>query len=129
LDHWARQTGGWEKVDDKSVLDRPAPVVQGKVYVTNLKAQGVCDFGRVRSRGFSRPKSPAALELFFDYQPITLARWPNNRFLKIISYPEAMTDDHGGTLGKLTRGFNYESDRPEHWRDTNDIWVHGEPSD
>jgi hypothetical protein len=56
---------------------------------------------------------------------MTIARWPNSGFARIVGYPESTGDDHGGTLGKLTGGFNYEGDRPLRWRDTNDIWVHG----
>ena len=56
---------------------------------------------------------------------MTLARWPNSGFTKIVGYPEAAGDEHGGKLGKLTGGFNYEGDRPSRWHDTSDIWIHG----
>jgi len=56
---------------------------------------------------------------------MTLARWPNKGFLKITGYPEPVGDNHGGTMGKLDAGFNYEADRPDKWADANDIWVHG----
>jgi len=95
------------------------------VCQADLKVQGVSDFGQMRSRGFGRQTSPAALEVFFRDKPMTLARWPNEGFLKIVGYPEAVGDDHGGTMGKLSGGFNYEGDRPTQWADTNDIWVHG----
>ena len=68
---------------------------------------------------------PAALELFFKDQPMTLAQWPNAGFEKIAGTPDAARDEHGGTLGKLAAGFNYEGDRPQRWADTNDIWIHG----
>jgi len=120
-----RQINKWGQVKDQAVLNRLNPEAHGKVYQADLKAQGINNFGQFRSRGFGRSASPAALELFFQDKPMTVARWPNSDFLKITGYTEAVDDDHGGSLGKLTGGFNYEADRPSRWKDTNDIWVHG----
>ncbi len=50
---------------------------------------------------------------------------PTEGFLQIVGYPEPVGDNHGGTMGKLDAGFNYEADRPDKWADANDIWVHG----
>jgi hypothetical protein len=116
---------GWRKVEDPAVLDRLDAAARGNVLQADLKAQGVIEYGSLRSRGFARSTVPAALELFLKDQPMTLARWPNAAFVKITGYAEPMGDDHGGTMGKLTAGFNYEGSRPERWADSNDIWIHG----
>jgi hypothetical protein len=116
---------GWQKVSDPAVLRRLEPAARGEVLRANLKAQGIADYGTFRSRGFGRATAPAALELFYKDQPMTLSRYPNADFLKITGYPAPMGDEHGGTLGKLDAGFNYEGDRPARWTDANDIWVHG----
>jgi hypothetical protein len=120
-----RTVTGWRKVDDSTVLNRLEPAARGNVLQADLKAQGISDFGKLRSRGFGRSSAPAGLELFFKDQPMTLARWPNRDFVKIAGSPETAGDEHGGTLGKLAAGFNYEGDRPARWADTDDIWVHG----
>ncbi len=120
-----QQLREWQKVKNAAILDRLDPVARTEVYQADLKAHNVSDFGQMRSRGFARRETPAALELFFQDKPMTIARWPNSGFARIVGYPESTGDDHGGTLGKLTGGFNYEGDRPLRWRDTNDIWVHG----
>jgi hypothetical protein len=49
---------------------------QGQVVAADLKALGITDFGTLTPRGMSSG-SPAALELFFARQPMTLARWPD----------------------------------------------------
>lgn len=126
----ARVTGGktvtgWRKVEDPALLARLASVARGNVVQADLKSQGITDFGRFRSRGFGRPTVPAALELFFQDRPMTLSQWPNAGFEKIAGTPDAARDEHGGTLGKLAAGFNYEGDRPQRWADTSDIWIHG----
>lgn len=40
-------------------------------------ASGYADFGEMKSRGFARPTTASHCEWFFNYQPMTLARWPN----------------------------------------------------
>jgi len=116
---------GWRKVEDPTVLARLDAPARGNVLQADLKAQGIAEYGRLRSRGFGRATVPAALELFFKDQPMTLARWPNNGFEKITGSPDSARDEHGGTLGKLPAGFNYEGNRPQRWADTDDIWIHG----
>ena len=120
-----RTVTGWQKVADPAVLSRLEPAARGNILQADLKALGITDFGKLRSRGFGRSTVPAGLELFYKDQPMTLARWPNASFVKIAGCPEPTGDEHGGTLGKLPAGFNYEGDRPQRWADTDDIWVHG----
>jgi len=120
-----QQLREWRKVRNPAILDRLDPVARTEVYEADLRAHDISDFGQLRSRGFARRITPAALELFFQDKPMTIARWPNSGFVRIVGYPESTGDDHGGTLGKLAGGFNYEGDRPLRWRDANDIWVHG----
>jgi hypothetical protein len=93
----------------------------------DLKTLGIADFGQMKSRGFGRAMTAAGLELFFQDRPMTLARWPNEGFVKIAGIPkdQATGDEHGGTLGKLSAGFYYEGDRPGTWKSQEDIWVHG----
>jgi len=112
-----REVGHFEPVKDEPILNRLKPDARSHVLQTNLKQQKITDFGRLRSRGFGRPGAPAALELFFNDQPMTLARWPNKGFVKIAGMPEDQQgkDEHGGTLGKLEGGFFYEEDEPAHW--------------
>lgn len=120
-----REVSGWQKVQEKAILERLDPAAHGQVYQVDLKAQGIDDFGQLRSRGFARGTSPAALELFFQDKPMNIARWPNNSFLKIAGFTEAKDDGHGRKLGELSGGFNYEGERPKRWKDTSDVWAHG----
>jgi hypothetical protein len=120
-----REVSGWKKVEDQSILDRLDSAAHGQVYQADLKAGGIDAFGQFRSRGFGRGTSPAALELFFQDKPMSIARWPNDSFLKIAGFTKGKDDGHGSTLGELTGGFNYEGERPKRWKDTSDVWVHG----
>ena len=95
----------------------------------DLRALGVSAFGDLSSRGFGRPTTvPAHCELFFAGEPMTLARWPNEgEWDQVAGFPEAhaQEDGHGGKIGRLEDGFFYSGDRPQRWRDTSSLWVHG----
>ena len=71
------------KVRDKNVLKRLVPEARGKVLQVNLKAAGIdTDIAR-SSKGFGRPYTPAAMELFCNDEAMQLARWPNDSLVPI----------------------------------------------
>jgi len=65
----------WRPVSDRKFRERLAPTVRGRVVEADLKALGVKDLG-----------DPTALrvrpELYCGGKPQTLARWPNEGFVK-----------------------------------------------
>ena len=110
-----REVEGFRPVRDPAILDRMDPSCRGKVLQTDLKAQGITNFGRLTNRGFGRPTTPAHLELFFNDRPMTLATWPNGGWSEIAEVPA------GPNGGKFT----YSGDRPSRWAQADDIWIHG----
>ena len=116
-----RLTGGWEvagwkPVTDASILGRLDPAARGHVLQTDLKAQGITDYGQMTPRGFGSPVTPAGLELFFADVPMTLARWPNVGQWAHIA---------GTTADQAAGHFAYAGDRPERWAKVEDAWVYG----
>jgi len=122
-----REVAGFRPVSDAAVLSRLDEAARGRVVQADLKAQGITDFGVYRSRGFGRPVVSAAMELFFQDRPMTVARWPNKDFVRIKAIPQGQGggDEHGGTIGRLPGGFVYDGDRPRRWKTTEETWVHG----
>ncbi|HOW67360.1 MAG TPA: right-handed parallel beta-helix repeat-containing protein [Candidatus Paceibacterota bacterium] len=119
---------GFRPVTDGAARARLDATARDNVLVTDLRTQGIEDYGTIRSRGFSRPPVPAHGELFFGGLPMTLARWPNpGTWEHIKDFPkEAGNDDgHGTTMGALTAGFFHDTDRPARWKSRENIWVHG----
>lgn len=115
-------------VASEDVLSRLAPAARAQVRQTDLHAQGITNFGQLRSRGFGRPAAAAHLELFVNGRPLTLARWPNEgEWERIAGFPDSTStgDDHGGKIGALAGGFQFEGDRPARWRPSRDLWIHG----
>ena len=111
-----RTVAGFKPVTEPSVLERLAPEARGKVLQADLGALGITDFGKVEGGG---------LELFFEDKPMTLARWPNEGFIRIVDLVGGAPVDVRGTKGDKIGKFMYEGDRPKRWVGEKDAWVHG----
>jgi hypothetical protein len=114
----ARLTG-FTRVTDSEILDRLPAEARGQVFQCDLKAQGIDDYGQLRVRGFNMPPSPPTLELYFNGQPMTLARWPNEGFVGIKRLVEP------GVTGIRPSVVAYESDRHARWTRAEDAWLFG----
>ncbi|MEO6809599.1 MAG: right-handed parallel beta-helix repeat-containing protein [Isosphaeraceae bacterium] len=111
----------WKLVTDPEIIKRLDPEARGQVMQTDLRAQGVTDFGKIGG-GFGLRGGPG-LELFFNDTPMTLSRYPNDGFIKITSV-EGPTKTKDGR-GRVEGEFTYEGDRPERWTNEPDAWVLG----
>ncbi len=80
---------------------------RGKVWQTDLAAQGVADWGELRVRGgIGQPEPPPTLERYYDGQPMTLARWPNQGFVEVRELLQPGSRDDG-----TPSVFGYHDDR------------------
>lgn len=120
-----KQIDGFTPISNPAILNRIVQKYRDKILQTDLKAQGITDFGKVSPRAFGGPMHATGLELFFQDKPMTLARWPNEGFVKIVGLLEPDTVNVRGTKGSKTGKFMYEGDRPKRWVEENDVWVHG----
>ncbi|MEW6359003.1 MAG: LamG-like jellyroll fold domain-containing protein [Planctomycetota bacterium] len=115
----------FEPVADKPILDRLPEDARGKVWQTDLKAQGVTDLGEIKQRGYGFARYPCNpwIDLYFDGKPMQLARWPNEGFVKIgkVHVGEYVHRQHNKNPG----AFEYEGDRPTRWTQAKDVWMFG----
>jgi hypothetical protein len=114
---------GWTKVTDPGALGRLDEAARDKVWQADLKAQGIADFGEMGG-GFGKGGGPG-IELFFDDRPMTLARWPNEGFVKIAAVLGPTPVDIRGTKGCQEGIFAYEGDRPRRWLGEKNAWLLG----
>jgi hypothetical protein len=56
---------------------------------------------------------------------MTVARWPNQGFVKIVRVLGPTAVDVRGTKGCAEGVFSYEGDRPRRWAGEKDAWLHG----
>jgi hypothetical protein len=111
-----KRVTNWQKVTDPSVLSRLDESVREKVRQADLKALGITDFGSPAGGG---------LELFFNDEPMTLARYPNEGFMRIVDVVEYDGHQIHGIKGSKVGKFYYEGDRPKRWIGEKDAWLHG----
>lgn len=117
-------------VTDPALLARLPIATRARVVVTDLRAAGVADFGKIEQRG-----SPG-LELFYRGKRQPLARYPNEGWLLIADVPQTGAKRFieglerekrfdGVPVGRHYGRFTYSGDRPAAWSAANEIYVHG----
>jgi hypothetical protein len=118
-----RFVSGWKPVTDPQILSRLDPAARGNVYHSDLREQGITDYGVMKSSPNWGSSDPG-LEVFQHEKPMTLARWPNKGVEYIKDVPDHNYDVRG-TKDTTTPEFIYEGDRPSRWVGEPDIMLHG----
>lgn len=113
---------GFEPVTDPTVLGRLWEHARPRVLEADLRAQGITEFGQLRTRGFSREAVPAHMELFFQGQAMTLARFPATDFLPVMGAPGGSDWE---TAYPAAEGFYFHSQELPRLAQAADLWVHG----
>lgn len=119
----------FQRVEDPAILERLPEESRGKVLETKLAdaaVESIIPFelgGFGSGRGF---RTHPAVELFVNGEPMTLARWPNEGFVKTGRVPGPLTltawDRRPGTPEGR---FQFEGDRPARWLNEPDAWLYG----
>jgi len=108
---------GFGPVRDPAVLARLPAGAPGQVLQTDLKAQGITDFGVFEPGGFASArgfKTHPLLQLYFNGAAMPLAGWPEAGYVQIAAVAPGVKDT-----------FTYAGDRPARWKDEKDAWLYG----
>ncbi len=105
---------GFKPVTEPAVLARLDPSARGHVLCTSLKEQGITKYPPMTSSP-TWANSEVGLEVFFADQPMTLSRWPNEGYAKMVDVKGPNEMDIRGTKGTKEGIFTYEGDRPSRW--------------
>jgi len=110
---------GWKPISDARLREKLDPAVRSRVVESDLKSLGVKDFGDPTTLR----RSP---ELFCNGVPQTLARWPNEGFVKTGDVLGKETFKVWGSIPGCKDGkFHYLEDRPGRWTDEPDVRLYG----
>jgi len=109
---------GWRPITDAKQRERLDPGVRDRVLKIDLGARGVKDWGDATALR-QRP------ELFCDGVPQTLARWPNQGFVKTGDVLGATLIKGGWHEGCKEGLFRYLEDRPSRWTEEPDVRLYG----
>ncbi|MBN2312554.1 MAG: right-handed parallel beta-helix repeat-containing protein [Sedimentisphaerales bacterium] len=109
----------WKPISNPQLRDKLDPSVRDKVLEANLKTAGIINWGEATQLRH-RP------ELFANGQPQTLARWPNEGFVKT---GEILGEDRFKVWNRIDGcrdgKFHYLGDRPSRWVDEPDVHLYG----
>ncbi|MCK9266207.1 right-handed parallel beta-helix repeat-containing protein [bacterium] len=113
------------KLNDPNIIRRLPEEARDKVWVANLKSEGITDYGEYKNRGGQNHQDTiSALEFFYGEKVMQIARWPNEWFARTGKIPSP--DGEIGGRGKFKKSvIHYQGDRPERWLEEKDIWLHG----
>ena len=119
---------GFSSVSDSEVLKRIDKRYHDKIVRADLRTLGIADFGTIN------PASGRRIELFFKNKFMTIARYPNEGWLKIADVPQIGStmfnkgldrDKSPVPKGRHYGRFTYDGSRPDRWTDLDAVWVHG----
>jgi hypothetical protein len=98
---------------------------RSSVLMVNLSNLGINDYGELRQTGFGHPVKPSWMELFINWNPCHLSRWPNDSSIAIgkVINKGSVADD--GDKGNVGGKFTYPGNRPSGWKVSDDIWIFG----
>lgn len=110
---------GWKPISHATVREKLSEAVRSRVLEADLRASGVGDWGDATALR-RRP------ELFVDGKAQTLARWPNEGFVKTGEVLGTDTFRLWNTIDGCRDGkFRYIEDRPSRWLDEPDVRLYG----
>ena len=105
-----RAINDFHTVTDTALLARLPQNARTQVLVANIYKQGLSKIGPYLRHGIGNPNVPMAIEVFYNHQPMTLARWPNDSFTKIDTVSDA---DKALTFTATKTNLNTWQNEPE----------------
>ncbi|MBN2377392.1 MAG: right-handed parallel beta-helix repeat-containing protein [Sedimentisphaerales bacterium] len=109
---------GWKPISDTKLRARLDTKIRDRVLQADLQALGIEDLG-------DATELHRCPELFVDGQPQTLARWPNEGFVKIGDIRGKDIFKKWEIEGCRDGKFSYIEDRPNRWLDEPDVRLYG----
>jgi len=117
--HGGVQITAWRPISDAKLRGKLKAGIRDRVLQADLKVLGVKDLGDATAIR----RCP---ELFVDGKPQTLARWPNEGFVKTGTILGKDTFKVWGRIDGCRDGkFRYVEDRPGQWLDEPDVRLYG----
>lgn len=125
-------------LSDLDAMERIDKTFHNKIWQADLTAKNIKDYGEFKPTGMSSPVQPSPMELFFNGEPMTLARFPNKgEWMLIASVPQSgdtLINEgigperryrFGLPVGRHYGRFKYSEDKPANWLKNDNIWLHG----
>ncbi|WP_303318313.1 right-handed parallel beta-helix repeat-containing protein [Flavivirga abyssicola] len=115
----------FKKLKSKSIKQRLTPKAVKNIRVADLKALGITDYGTHKQYGHALSVYPAPIELFFNDEPMTIARYPNEGFVQIEEVVEEGSIPRAGDYSERGGIIKYKDERHSLWAGNDDVWFQG----
>ena len=112
-------------VTDKTILKRLSENAAGKVMQVNLNDLGITDFGQITQYGHAMSVTPAPMEVFLEDKAMTLARYPNEGYVKIGKVIDQGSVPRNRDYSDRGGIFEYTDLRHDKWAGLEDVWFQG----
>ena len=113
------------RVKDPAIRRRLNPKAASHIVCADLRALGIDSFGEIVQYGHSASVPVAPLELFFDGEPMELARYPNEGWIRIGEVLDPGSSPRVGDYSDRPGVFRYTDDRHAAWAGLKDVWLQG----
>jgi len=127
-----RVTGGktipseaFKTVTNKGILKRLSKEAAQHIVQVNLRALGMDDFGSIKQYGHAMSVTTSPMEVFFNSEVMTLARYPNNGYLKIGKVIDSGSVPRNADYSNRGGVFTYTDARHDLWAGQSDVWFQG----
>ena len=110
---------------NKAISKRLSANAAQNVMQVNLKELGISDFGKIKQYGHAISVSPSQIELFYNNEAMTLARYPNEGFLGIGKVIDAGSVPRNRDYSWRGAVFEYTDLRHSVWKGQKDVWLQG----
>ena len=110
---------------NKAISKRLSANAAQNVMQVNLKELGISDFGNIKQYGHAISVSPSQIELFYNNEAMTLARYPNEGFLGIGKVIDAGSVPRNRDYSGRGAVFEYTDLRHSVWKGQKDVWLQG----
>ncbi len=118
-------SSAFQRVTKKAILKRLSSSAAQNVLQLDLREHGIMDYGEIKQYGHAMPVVPSPLEVFFNNEPMTLARYPNEGYIKIGKVLDPGSVPRIKDYGNLGGTFEYQDPRHEVWAGLPDVWLQG----
>lgn len=115
----------FKTVTNRSILERLTEKASQNVKQVNLKELGIYDYGEITQYGHAMSVTSAPIELFFNNQAMTLARYPNEGYIKIGEVIDKGSVPRQGDYSNRGGTFQYTDARHDKWVGQKDVWFQG----
>jgi len=119
---------GFQPVRDAAILTRVPEAARARLVCSDLGAQGIRDVGKFDPGGYASGggfSTRPLLELYWNGEPMQVARWPNDGWTRAGEMlGDATKDGRGRTVHKEGR-FKFADSRAKTWARERDLHLYG----